>query len=144
MMTINGLGQFDMMSAYNRINSIPKAPVEQTGALSQNANKPEQNGQVASVSEKKEESQGLKINLNLDGIRSKSNASLEDISRDFAKRDNFSLTGFGITPTDAEMNSTMEQAVSEMQKDSSLKQYQYFVGEGNTIVNDEDGIVIMK
>ena len=139
-MTINGLGQFDMMSAYNRIDSIAKAPVE--------AVKPVAQPEVKDTPVKEETAQPaapqLKINLNLDGLRAKNNASLDDIARDFTKRDNFSLTGFGVTPSDAEMANNMEQAINDMQKDSSLKQYQYFVGEGNTIVNDEDGIVIMK
>lgn len=141
-MTINGLGQFDMMSAYNRIGNIPKAPVVEQAVkpVEDISTKP---AAVENEAPKKEES-GLKINLNLDGLRAKNNASLDDIARDFTKRDNFSLTGFGVTPSDAEMANNMEQAINDMQKDSSLKQYQYFVGEGNTIVNDEDGIVIMK
>ena len=37
----------------------------------------------------------------------------------------------------------MEKAVSDMQKDQALMQYQYFVGDTN-IANSEDGIVIQK
>lgn len=149
-MTINGLGQFDMMSAYNRINSIPKAPVENVAKPQVQENQ-KADDTVKVQPEAKEEIKaeekaagGLKINLNLDGIRAKSNASLEDISRDFTKRDNFSIRGFDEVESPDEMAMQMEKAVSEMQKDSSLKQYQYFVGEGNVITNDEDGIVIMK
>lgn len=130
MMTVNGLGQFDMMSAYNRIENIVKVP----------AVTPKQEVKPVEPVQKQEETNGIKINLNLDGIRSKSNASLDDISRDFAKRDRFSITNF-----DADfMQSEMDRAVSEMNMDASLKQYQYFVGDSNVITNDEDGIVIMK
>ncbi|MDO4965319.1 MAG: hypothetical protein Q4E51_01300 [Lachnospiraceae bacterium] len=130
MMTINGLGQFDMMSAYNRIENISKVPVEA----------PKQEVKPVEQVPKQEEAPGLKINLNLDGIRSKSNASLDDISRDFTKRDKFSLTNY-----DAEaMQTEMDKAISEMNMDASLKQYQYFVGDSKVITNDEDGIVIMK
>jgi len=130
-MTINGLGQFDMMSAYNRIDNFSKAPVEAVKPVAQ----PE--AQEAPV---KESAPQLKINLNLDGIRAKSNASLEDISRDFTKRENFSLTNMD----PLSMETEMEKAVSEMNKDQSLRQYQVFVGDNNIIMNDEDGIVIMK
>ena len=130
-MTINGLGQFDMMSAYNRIDSIPKAPVEPVKA---EAPVKEQENPA------KETAPQLKINLNLDGIRARSNASLEDISRDFTKRENFSLTNMDPVAMETEM----QKAVSEMNKDQSLKQYQVFVGDNNIITNDEDGIVIMK
>ena len=87
-MTINGLGQFDMMSAYNRIDSISKPPVEPVKPAAVET-QPQEN--PVKQQEEKEAPQ-LKINLNLDGIRSRGNASLEDISRDFTRRDGFSLT----------------------------------------------------
>lgn len=133
-MTINGLGQFDMMSAYNRIEHISKAPVE--------AVKPAVQETQENPAKQPEQQAGpqIKINLNLDGIRSRGNASLEDISRDFTRRDNFSMTNMDPVA----MQNEMDKAVSEMNKDQSLRQYQVFVGEGNVIVNDEDGIVTMK
>ena len=36
------------------------------------------------------------------------------------------------------------QAVSDMQKDATLQQYQYFVGSSEVMENSEDGIVIQK
>ena len=133
-MTINGLGQFDMMSAYNRIDSISRVPVEPVKPAVQEAN------ENPSQKPAEESASSLKINLNLDGIRSRGNASLEDISRDFTRRDNFSLTSMDPLA----MQNEMEKAVSEMNKDQSLRQYQVFVGEGNVIVDDEDGIVTVK
>lgn len=39
----------------------------------------------------------------------------------------------------------MKKAISDMQKDSILQQYQYFVGDKpDVLVNDEDGMVLRK
>ncbi len=45
---------------------------------------------------------------------------------------------------DQSMRNDMLKAVSEMEKDTSLTQYQYFVGESNIIFADEDGTVMIK
>ena len=66
--------------------------------------------------------------------------TLEDISKDFSRREAFSLSG-----TDENfMNSEIQKAVSTMEKDQSLQQFQYFVGDSNILVDDADGIVIRK
>ena len=128
-MTINGLGQFDMMSTYNRIAIRPAETILEQPAKEQKAEEV-----------KAEEISMPKIDLNLDGIRQRSNMKLEDISLDFAKRDPFlsSAADMGNRVSD------MDKAVSDMKKDESLQQYQYFVGNTNIINDDEDGIVIMK
>lgn len=146
-MTINGLGQFDMMSAYNRIERITKASesnvVNKQAEVNANSDVNVNTNEIKPVEEKNSnESSGssLKLNLNLDGIRARSNASLEDISRDFKKRDNFVINSL-----DSEsMENEMKKAITAMEQDSSLKQYQYFVGDKNVVVDDEDGIVFMK
>ena len=38
----------------------------------------------------------------------------------------------------------VQKAYSDLEKDESLKQYQYFVGKGEIIDDSEDGIVIRK
>lgn len=146
-MTINGLGQFDMMSAYNRIERITKAPesnvVNKQAEVNANSDVNVNTNEIKPVEEKNSnESSGssLKLNLNLDGIRARSNASLEDISRDFKKRDNFVINSLD----SVSMENEMQKAITAMEQDSSLKQYQYFVGDKNVVVDDEDGIVFMK
>lgn len=131
-MAINGLGSFDMMSMYNRINVSDQAV---SAAKSEVVNKP----QEAVKEEPKQQEQELKVNLNLDGMRRRSSFSLDDISRDFTKREPFAMTKVD----DQQMQMDMQKAVSDMEKDQSLKQYQYFVG-GNVILDNEDGTVIMK
>lgn len=70
------------------------------------------------------------------------NASLEDISLDL-KVDDFDLVG-----KDSNIDSLdMQKAVSNMQKDQVLQEYNYFVGSVNNIsLSDslEDGIMIQK
>ena len=139
-MAIKGLGSFDMMSAYNRINVKDQAinaaattvePVKEVAEA------------VNTVEEKQEESTKqpeLKVNLNLEGMRRRSGYNLEDISRDFSRREPFAITSID----DQAMKSEMQKAVSEMEKDQSLQQYQYFVGDTNVILDNEDGIVIKK
>ena len=38
----------------------------------------------------------------------------------------------------------VDKAYSDMQKDSALMQYTYFVGESNVITDNEDGVVLLK
>lgn len=89
--------------------------------------------------EKKAEAASPSIDLRLDDIRPRQNASLEDISLSLNEPKAFEMKG-----KDADITSLdMEKAISDMQKDQALMQYQYFVGETN-VSADEDGIVIAK
>ena len=141
-MKVNGLGSFDLMSNYNRIdvtdravNSIsPVTPVSQETVAPVTKAAPEEKTSTAT------QAPDLKVNLNFDGMRRSSSVGLSDITRDFGKREPFTMTRFD----DQSMRDDMLKAVSQMEQDSSLMQYQYFVGENNVILNDEDGIVIMK
>ena len=84
---------------------------------------------------------------------SRGNASLGNVSIALGNRDD-SLVGLG--NIGGIQSNVMKKAVSQMQKDSVLHEYQYFVGSGvvnnaanrsadsNIIANDEDGIVIRK
>ena len=92
------------------------------------------------IAEKKEQqSQPRDLDLRLDDIRPRQNASLEDISLSLNESTSFEMKG---RDSDIELLD-MEKAVSDMQKDQALMQYQYFVGE-SPILNNEDGIVIAK
>ena len=138
-MAINGLGSFDMMSAYNRIDFADRTagivkPVNEE--VSKEANSVQENGNQKAQEEKQE----LKVNLNLEGMRRRPSVSFDDISRDFAKREPYSLTRVD----DKAMQNEIMKAVSEMEEDQSIQQYQYFVGGNNVILDDEDGTVVMK
>lgn len=89
--------------------------------------------------EKKAEAFAPSLDLRLEDIKPRKNASLEDISLSLNEPKAFEMKG-----RDSDINALdMEKAVSDMQKDQALMQYQYFVGETN-ISADEDGIVIAK
>lgn len=132
-MAIKGLGSFDMMSAYNRIDIAERAASTVTPA-----NEPAvSNAQTANTQQDEQQQPQLKVNLNLDGMRRRPvNLSFEDISRDFGRRDSFVITEAS--------EEEMEKAVSDMQKDQSLQQFQYFVGDSKILVDDEDGLVFTK
>ncbi len=98
------------------------------------------NEQASSSEEKKQEpSKEVSLDLRLSDIRPRANATLEDISLSLNEPKGFEMKG-----RDADIETLdMEKAVSDMQKDQALMQYQYFVGDSG-IMNSEDGIVIAK
>ena len=115
---------------YNRINSDPatEAGIRKAGAESAQQN-----------ASKEQKISAPEIDLRLDDIRPRQNASLEDISLSLNEPNGFEMKG---RLSDIE-SLDMQKAISDMQKDQALMQYQYFVGDSN-IVNNEDGIVIQK
>lgn len=135
-MAINGLGSFDMMSRYNRINVNDQA----ISAVKPVDTKPAEETAVVKEEPQETKQPELKVNLNLEGMRRRGGYNLDDISKDFTKREPFSISRVD----DNAMQSEIAKAVSSMEKDQSLQQFQYFVGDSNILVNDEDGIVIRK
>ncbi len=75
------------------------------------------------------------------------NASIDNVAISFGVYDDSSFSLFKI---DGMFSDDMEQAISGMQKDQILREYQYFVGDdlsGNKssiIASTEDGLVIKK
>ena len=100
------------------------------------------NEQSASAEEKKQDreiEQSSKLDLRLEDIRPRANATLEDISLSLNEPSGFQMKG-----RNSDINALdMEKAVSDMQKDQALMQYQYFVGDTNLFAS-EDGVVIPK
>ena len=65
--------------------------------------------------------------------------NLENISLTFNKDEDFGYIG-----NDSDiMKLDMEKAISDMKKDQAFEQYQFFVGSGKTMQN-EDGSVFLK
>ena len=113
-------------SAYNRVNDASVRKQEEQ--------------QLPKAQETKETASPAKdFDLRLSDIRPRQNASLEDIKLSLNEPNGFEMKG---RESDIEALD-MEKAVSDMQKDQALMQYQYFVGEQN-IMGSEDGIVIPK
>ncbi|WP_026527912.1 hypothetical protein [Butyrivibrio sp. VCD2006] len=80
------------------------------------------------------------------------NSNISDIKVSLGNRDD-SLVG--LSNLGGIQSNVMRKAVSDMQKDSVLHEYQYFVGSGavnnrymtkgsDVIMNDEDGLVVRK
>ncbi|MGN0377333.1 MAG: hypothetical protein ACI4ED_06830 [Suilimivivens sp.] len=67
-------------------------------------------------------------------------ADLENISLTFNKEESFDYLG----SESGLMNLDVQKAVSDMQKDSILQEYQYFVGTAASFMNTEDGLVFQK
>lgn len=95
----------------------------------------------APVQEKEQSSLDLTVE-----VPSRENASIENVAISFGQYDNSSIDLFG----DMGLASRdMKQAISGMQKDQLLHQYQYFVGgkdlsgrDSNIIAGTDDGVVI--
>ena len=130
---LKGIENFQTVNynAYNRINSDP--------AREAGIRRPDADEARVNVKEEGQSSAGRSIDLRLDDIRPRKNASLEDISLSLNEPNGFEMKG-----RQSDLSSLdIEKAVSDMQKDQALMQYQYFVGETN-LSADEDGIVIAK
>lgn len=74
-------------------------------------------------------------------IRPRQDAPLEDISLSMHKSD-----GYGSIGRDSDIRSLdMQKAISDMQRDKVLQQYNFFVGSARNMGSGtEDGIVIVK
>lgn len=142
-MAINGLGALDIYSSYYSRNPLEKFSANPLEAVER------RNADSTSVKENKqdelaspvEESVKKPLSLNLDAIKTRPNASLENISLSMKRPAESIETG----KRDVSLSALdMEKAVSDMQKDQALMQYTFFVGDSNIISQDEDGTVIQK
>ena len=128
---IKGIGNLQAYnySDYNRIQNDPKSV--------QLAGNDQNSAQIRQEEDKSLPASG--IDLRLEDIRPRANAKLEDISLSLNEPGGFEMKG---RQSDIE-SLDIEKAVSDMQKDQALMQYQYFVGDTN-LGSSEDGIVIAK
>lgn len=94
---------------------------------------------------KAEPEEARKMDLTVEEVPERQNASIENVAISFGVYDSSSIEMFGDRGLASE---DMKQAISGMQRDKILHEYQYFVGKDmtgkdrNIIVNTEDGMVI--
>lgn len=120
---------------YNRIQSAYEDTKKLAATEQSAANSAQQNvNEVKPISEEKD------LDLRLDSLSSRKNAPLEDISLSLNQNQGFEMKG----RTSDIASLDMEKAVSDMQKDQALMQYQYFVGDTGLGFASEDGMVIPK
>ncbi len=120
-----GYGGFGAFRSDYRINNIPK--VDETTQV----NKPvEQPSKVEKIEAPKIEEVDLRPRA----------TDPNSVSLTFDKNTDFSYIG-----SDKDINGLdMEKAISDMQQDGILKEYQYFVGSASNVFSSEDGVVIAK
>ena len=132
-MAMNGIGQFDLYNNY--INRAEEQDALRIARENSNLKPQEEN---AGETEPKE----VSLSLNLDGIRARQNMSLSDVSvtMNQPSSSSFEMKALSYQPDGDEV----DKALSDMQKDSALMKYSYFVGESNVIMDNEDGVVLLK
>ena len=133
-MALNNIGSY--VPGYNAYNipSVKDNPQIQP--------QPEVKQQPSPQQEQQQEKKGLDLTV----TPARDNASIENVAISFGQYDSSSLdiySDMGLASRD------MKQAISGMQKDRILHEYQYFVGgkdltgkPSNIIAGTEDGIVI--
>ena len=133
-MALNNIGSY--IPGYNAYNipSVKDNPQIQP--------QPEVKQQPSPQQEQQQEKKGLDLTV----TPARENASIENVAISFGQYDSSSLdiySDMGLASRD------MKQAISGMQKDRILHEYQYFVGgkdltgkPSNIIAGTEDGIVI--
>jgi len=129
---IQGIGNSDLYGAYNRISYTRQAEEAlKSGVQNQNS---------AEKAVAQQSAPAPVMDLKLDSIRPRVNASIEDISLSLSTKPSFEMKG-----RESDINALdINRAVSDMQKDEALMQYQYFVGDQQPVFSSEDGMVFAK
>lgn len=118
------------VQTYYKSYDIPIKTPEEIKAAEQSTE------QVSSV---KEPDDTLQSDSSTVDTRSRS-SNPENISLTFNKEETFDYLG----SESVLGNLDVRKAISDMQKDAVLQEYQYFVGSTKPLMNTEDGIVLMK
>lgn len=131
-MSIDRLGQYSGWYHSYPVSQIPQVSVEEVKKQDQEQLK-QQNAEMSQVAYA-QEPQNPASRM----------ANLEDISLNFNVNETYDYIG-----KDADLqNLDMMSAISDMQKDKVLEQYQYFVGPkdmtGSVIASTPDGMVLQK
>ena len=119
-----GYGGFGAFQNNYRINDIPRVDI----------NKP-----AIPVEEVKEPAQSPKIEIE-EINKAPRSTDPNSVSLEFNKGNDYSYIG---STKDIE-NLDVAKAISDMQQDSILQEYNYFVGSGANVFSSEDGTVIAK
>ena len=137
-MALNGLnGYISNYNAYNIPSATDNSQVRPSPAETQD-------NKALSEQQQKPEEKKNSLDLTVE-VPSRENASIENVAISFGQYDGNSIDLFG----DMGLASRdMKQAISGMQKDQLLHEYQYFVGkdlsgqQSNIVAGTEDGVVV--
>ncbi|MCR4808086.1 MAG: hypothetical protein K5857_10500 [Lachnospiraceae bacterium] len=114
-MRIGIQGQYDLYTSFNAREAVDRIPKAEPQAV-------DKVEEVAKSAEAGEET-------GAQGVPARPNGDIGEIAMRLKTAD-----GFGL----------VDKIYSDIEKDESLKQYQYFVGTGEVIDSSDDGIVIQK
>lgn len=129
-MGISAIAGASGVQPYYRSYDIPIKTPEEIKAKEQPAE------QILPV---RESDNGLQTESPFIDTRSRS-TDPESISLTFNKEETFDYIG-----SESKLdNLDVRKAISDMQKDAVLQEYQYFVGNAKSLINTEDGIVLRK
>ena len=130
-MGINGINDYSQLFNSYRVPSIPDVSLDKVA----------EQDRLKKVAETQEAATQKPELENFELPNRSENAKLEDISLKFNKSDDFGYIG-----KDNDIYSLdVENAISDMQKDNILRQYQFYAGNSDmAIVNNADGVVIPK
>lgn len=127
-----GFGSVPSYEQYTRAFTIPKVTPEE---IREKESKAQQEMAWPEIPKEKEKLPSLK-----EDTRSRT-AELENISLTFNKEDSFDYIG----SEKSLKNLDVQKAISDMQKDKVLQEYQYFVGSAQAVAGaSEDGTVVLK
>ncbi|WP_029230810.1 hypothetical protein [Butyrivibrio sp. VCB2006] len=140
-MALDRIGGFSNYNAYN----IPPAVDNNIKVGTQAPSAQPSQVQEQPVEAPKEETK-KGMDLTVEELPARENASIENVAISFGTYDSSSIDLFGEKGLASE---DMKQAISGMQRDKILHEYQYFVGgkdltgkPSNIITGTEDGLVI--
>lgn len=131
-MTIGAIGQMNSSYIMHQVPNIPQVDVETVRKQEQSI---AEAGRVDAAKSQLQEAPAREP--------AEKNANLEDISLNFNTGETYDYIG----RDSALENLDVQKAVSDMQKDQVLQQYQYFVGTqdlGGMVLNNQDGVVLQK
>ncbi len=141
-MALDKIGSY--MNNYNAYNIHDVSVKPRIGQKSSEIGAKVPQQEEAKTPVKEQEKKGL--DLTVEEVSPRENASIENIAISFGQYDISSLDLYGEKGLASE---DMKSAISGMQKDKILHEYQYFVGgkdlagkERNIIAGTEDGLVI--
>jgi len=127
-LSIQGIQQFGGLYGTYPARQIPVVSVEE--AKEQKSALPDSSTSLPDQSEVQKQEQN----------KASRSADLQNISLTFNAGEDYGYIG-----KDSILeNLDVMKAISDMQKDSVLQQYQTFVGSGDTVFSSEDGVVLMK
>lgn len=137
-MDIGGLGRYDSYYSEYKIQTIPTVDADLVS---------QKNSKIDSQTPDTKENSSVQASTGSIGAKEDSRskiANLENVSLTFNQNDSFDYIGKDSDPVTLDM----QKAISEMQKDKILEEYQYFVGNAQNLFSSQkessDGLVFAK